>query len=183
MTSRPRSARKTTEPPERPPTFSGFVVRLLLYLFLASLLFSIGGIHERMGPIQRAMARVVAAGGNWLGANATVEGTIIKSPHAALEINHECTGVFVLLVYGMFVLAYPAPWLHRASGIAIGWTTLTAINIARLMVLTVIASKYPDWFGYFHEYFFQGLFIALLAALASVWTEQVRRATVGRISA
>jgi archaeosortase B (VPXXXP-CTERM-specific) len=173
-----------TSPPgsERPPGFAGFVVRLLLYLFLASLLFSLGGLHRRMLPIQEAMVSVVVAGANLLGAKATVAGTIIKAQHAALEINHECTGVFVLLVYMMFVLAYPAPWLQRLSGIAIGIATLTGINIARLIVLTVIADRYPDWFAYFHEYFFQGLFIALLAFLASVWTEQVRRATVGRLS-
>ena len=183
MTSRRRPERPATPPPERPPTFAGFVVRLLLYLFLSSLAFSLGGVHQRMGPIQEAMAKIVAAGANLLGADASVDGSIVRARHAALEINHECTGVFVLLVYSMFVLAYPAPWPQRASGIAIGLSTLTAINIARLIVLTLIASKYPDWFAYFHEYFFQGLFIALLAILALTWTEQVRRATVGRLSA
>ncbi len=182
MSPRPRSERQGTPPPAPPPSFTGFVLRLLIYLFAASLLFSLGGLHQRMAPIQEAICTVVSGAANLFGANVTVVGTIIKSPHAALEINHECTAVFVLIVYGMFVLAYPAPWLHRATGILIGFTTLTAINIARLVVLTVIASKYPDWFGYFHEYFFQGLFIALLAILASMWTEQVRRATVGRIS-
>ena len=157
-------------------------MRLLVYLFAASLLFSLGGLHQRMGPVQEAMARIVGAGANLLGADAQVGGSIIRTEHAALEINHECTAVFVLLVYTMFVLAYPAPWTHRLSGIAIGLSTLTAINIARLIILTVIASRYPDWFAYFHEYFFQGLFIALLAFLASMWTEQVRRATVGRLS-
>ena len=73
-------------------------------------------------------------------------------------------------------------WRRRLRALAIGLSTLTAINIARLIILTVIASRYPDWFAYFHEYFFQGLFIALLAFLASMWTEQVRRATVGRLS-
>jgi archaeosortase B (VPXXXP-CTERM-specific) len=170
-------------PAERPPSFAGFVLRLALYLFAASLLFSVGGLHQHMAPIQARMADLVAGGANLFGANATVVGTVIKSPHAALEINHECTAVFVLLVYGAFVLAYPAPWAQRASGVGIGIGALTAINIARLIVLTVIASKYPDWFGYFHEYFFQGLFIALLAVLALDWTEQVRRAAVGRISA
>jgi exosortase/archaeosortase family protein len=158
------------------------VTRLLVYLFAASLLFSLGGLHQRMVPIQEAMAKIVAAGANLLGADVAIEGVIVKSPHAALEINHECTAVFVLIVYGTFVLAYPAPWRHRATGILVGLTTLTAINVARLIVLTVIASKYPSWFAYFHEYFFQGLFIALLAILASIWTEQVRRATVGRLS-
>jgi archaeosortase B (VPXXXP-CTERM-specific) len=175
----PRRERQAT-PLKRPPTFSGFVLRLMLYLFAASLLFSLGGLHQRLLPVQQAMASVVGYGANLLGADASVED--IKSPHAALEINHECTGVFVLVVYATFVLAYPAPWIQRLSGIVIGISTLMAINVARLIVLTVIASKYPSWFGYFHEYFFQGLFIALLALLASIWTEQVRRATVDRIS-
>jgi archaeosortase B (VPXXXP-CTERM-specific) len=124
----------------------------------------------------------VTAGANLLGAGAEVESTIIRARYAALDINHECTGIFVLLVYAMFVLAYPAPWGHRVSGIAIGFGVLMAINLGRLVVLTLIASNYPSWFAYFHEYFFQGLFIALLAFLASLWTEQVRRATVGRLS-
>ncbi|MFN8643120.1 MAG: exosortase/archaeosortase family protein [Candidatus Binatia bacterium] len=164
-----------------PPSFSGFVVRLLAYLFLASLAFSIGELHLHMRPIQTAMAALVTAAANAVGADATAAGTIITTPHAALEINHECTAVFVLLVYGMFVLAYPAPWGQRLRGIAVGFVALTAINLARLAALTVIASRFPDWFAYFHEYFFQGLFIALLAVLASLWTEQVRRASLPRV--
>ena len=165
-----------------PPTFAGFVIRLLLYLFLSSLAFSLGQLHLHMHPVQQGMASIVTAGANLFGANATVDDTIIKTSHAALEINHECTGVFVLLVYSMFVLAYPAPWAQRASGIVIGISVLTVVNLVRLSILTLIASHYPDWFPYFHEYFFQGLFIALLAFLASLWTEQVRRATVRGLS-
>jgi archaeosortase B (VPXXXP-CTERM-specific) len=164
------------------PSFAAFTVRLLSYLFLVSLLFSLGGLHTRMGPLQRVIARVAAAGANELGAQATVNGTVIRMDKAALEINHECTGVFVLLVYAMFVLAYPAPWRQRLSGITFGVLFLTLVNIARLVALTWIASKKPALFAYFHEYFFQGVFVALLAFLASVWTEQVRRATLRRVS-
>ena len=163
------------------PSFSGFLIRLLGYLFLASLAFSLGNLHLHMRPIQEWMARFATAGANLFGAGAVVQGSIINANHAALDINHECTGVFVLIVYAMFVLAYPAPWWHRLSGIAIGFAVLTTVNLARLVGLTVVASHYPSWFAYFHEYFFQGLFIALLAFLASLWTEQVRRATVGRV--
>lgn len=168
---------------QRPPTFSGFVVRLLAYLFIASLAFSIGELHLHMRPIQTAMAAIVTWMANLFNASATVSGTIISTPHNALDINHECTGVFVLLVYAMFVLAYPASWAQRLRGIAIGFVTLTVINLLRLAALTIIASEFPDWFAYFHEYFFQGLFIALLAVLASLWTEQVRRATVRQLPA
>lgn len=168
---------------DQPPSFAAFTVRLLVYLFLVSLLFSLGGVHTRMGPVQRSIAQIAAAGANRLGAEAKVSGTVIRLDRAALEINHECTGIFVLLVYAMFVLAYPAPWRQRLSGITSGAVLLTAVNIIRLIALTWIASKKPDLFAYFHEYFFQGVFVALLAFLASIWTEQVRRATLRQVSA
>lgn len=183
MATRTRPATAPSPPSAAPPpSFAGFVLRLMLYLFGASLLFSLGNLHVHMLPVQEAMASIVTAGANLLGAGATVASTIIRAKSTALEINHECTGVFVLVVYAAFVLAYPAPAWQRASGIAIGFGTLLGVNIARLILLTVIASSYPEWFAYFHEYFFQGLFIALLAFLASVWTEQVRRAAVSRVS-
>ncbi len=165
------------------PSFSGFAVRLLLYLFLVSLLLSLGGIHQALLPVQRWMAWFAATGARGLGAGATVADTIIRTEHAALDINHECTGIFVLLVYTMFVLAYPAPWRQRFAGTLIGWVTLLTINLARLVILTFIASQKPAWFAYFHEIFFQGLFIGILAILATIWTEQVRRATIPRVPA
>lgn len=173
--SRPR-------PAKGPPTFSGFAVRLALYLFAASLLFSIGGLHQHLLPLQKAMAATVSAGANLLGARSTQRASVVQLDQAALEINHECTGIFVLLVYAVFVVAYPAPWLQRASGILVGAVVLMLVNVSRLIALTVIVSRYPSMFGYFHEYFFQGVFIALLAALASVWTEQVRRAAERTVS-
>jgi exosortase/archaeosortase family protein len=155
---------------------------LFLYLFLVSLLFSLAGLHTALHPVQQWMAGFAAAGARILGADATAVETIIRTEHAALDINHECTGIFVLLVYTMFVLAYPAPWRQRAFGSLVGWVTLLTINLARLVLLTVIASRKPDWFAYFHEIFFQGLFIGILAILATIWTEQVRRATLARVS-
>jgi len=165
----------------KPPTFSGFALRLFVYLFLISLLFSLGGLHTALRPVQQWMAAFAAGGARLLGASATVADTIVRTEHAALDINHECTGVFVLLVYTMFVLAYPAPWRQRATGSLVGWVTLLAINLVRLVILTVIASQKPAWFAYFHEIFFQGLFIGILAILATIWTEQVRRATLDRV--
>lgn len=161
--------------------FTLFAMRLIGYLFAVSLLFSLGALHQRLGPVQNTMASVVTAGANVLGANATVLNSIIRLESAALDINHECTGIFVLLVYLTFVLAYPASWTQRLRGIAVGIVVLMGVNIARLIALTVIASRFPGWFAYFHEYFFQGVFIALLAFLASIWTEQVRRATLSSV--
>jgi len=182
MTRRKHKTGSGRQPGSAPPTFTGFAARLLLYLFLVSLLFSLGNLHLKMRPLQEIMAAAVVAGANVLGAGARVNGSVIHAGQAALDINHECTGVFVLLVYAMFVLAYPAPWSNRVGGIFLGTVVLTVVNIGRLILLTFVASRRPSWFGYLHEYFFQGLFIAILAFLASLWTEQVRRATHRHVS-
>jgi len=160
------------------PTFAGFAVRLLAYLFATSLLFSLAGLHLYLVPVQSAIASVVTAGANLLGGDVRVYGPIIDVTRIKLEVNHECTAVFVLLVYAAFVLAYPAPWKSRLLGIVVGAVVLTAVNISRLIALTLIAQSRPELFNYLHEYFFQGVFIALLAVLASLWTEQVRRASL-----
>lgn len=170
-----------SRPAAPPPTYTGFTTRLFAYLFLLSLCFSLGGLQNHLGPLQRAIASGVGAVARGLGEAADTHGSIIQLPGKALEINHECTGIFVLLVYSTFVLAYPATWPQRASGIASGWAALLTINFARLVALTLIAARRPTWFDYSHEYFFQGLFIAVLAFLGSVWTEQVRRAVVSRV--
>lgn len=165
-----------------PPSFAAFAARLLLYLFLTSLLFSVFQLHQHLRAVQEWMAATAVAGAQVLGASATLRGTVIQLSDVALDINHECTGVFVLLVYSVFVLAYPAPWMLRAAGLALGTTVLTAVNLGRLILLTFIASRRPELFEYFHEYFFQGVFIALMAYLGTMWTEQVRRAVVVRVS-
>lgn len=164
-----------------PPSFVAFAARLLLYLFLTSLLFSVLQMHEHLRAVQEWLAATAVAGARVLGAAATVKGSLIQLSEAALDINHECTGIFVLLVYSVFVVAYPAPWIQRAAGLALGISVLTAVNVARLILLTFIASRRPDLFDYFHEYFFQGVFIALMAYLGTMWTEQVRRAVVDRV--
>lgn len=164
------------------PTFAGFAVRLLAYLFAISLLFSVGELYRHMLPLQSFLASTVTAGANLFGAGVQVRGPIIDVTELKLEINHECTAIFVLLVYVAFVFAYPAPWKSRLVGIGVGAFVLTGVNIGRLIVLTLIARSRPDLFNYVHEYFFQGVFIALLAVLASLWTEQVRRAAVVRLA-
>ena len=45
-----------------------------------------------------------------------------------LHINHECTGIFVLMLFASFVLAYPTSWRARLVGLGIGLPALFAIN-------------------------------------------------------
>jgi archaeosortase B (VPXXXP-CTERM-specific) len=158
------------------------VARFLGYLFAASLAFSLGKAHEYLEPAQAAIAYAAVVGARLLGDEAVADGSFIHiQGYPALFINHECTGIFVLVIYAAFLLAYPAGWLARFGGIAMGIVVLQIVNVARLSVLTVVASRWPSLFDYFHEYVWQGIFVALLALLVATWIDWVnRKAAVSR---
>lgn len=154
------------------------VARFLGYLFAASLAFSLGNAHRYLEPLQAAIAWSAVQGARAFGDSATAEGAFINiHDYPAIFINHECTGIFVLVIYAAFLLAYPAPWSRRLAGIAVGVIVLQAVNVARLIALTLIASRWPELFDYFHEYIWQGIFVAMLALLVATWIDTVNRKT------
>ena len=91
-----------------------------------------------------------------------------------IDINYECTGLYVLMILFTFLLAYPASWVARLAGATIGLVALTTINILRISVLIGIAEWQPDLFAYFHEYIWQGVFLILVIAYAMTWVEYVQ---------
>ena len=171
----------STGAPQSPPAGSNrpfylLVAKFLGILFLASLAFSMFKAHEYLEPMQAAIASGAAFGARVLGDNASSQGAYIEVQDTpAIFINHECTGIYVLVIYVAFLLAYPASWLKRLVGIAVGIAVLEGVNVARLSFLTMIASRWPSLFDYFHEYVWQGIFVAMLALLVAVWIDNVNR--------
>jgi exosortase/archaeosortase family protein len=103
-----------------------------------------------------------------------VNGNMITVGALSLNINHECTGVFVFFVLTSFIAAYPAPISAKAVGIAVGIIALTLVNVIRIVTLVRVVEFYPGLFPYFHEYVWQGAFLMLVAVYAISWVEWVR---------
>jgi exosortase/archaeosortase family protein len=155
-------------PPQR------FAVRFFLFLILASVLAWAVALPDQLGPVQRALA----ASATWLaglsGSAATVFADKIQVGSLTIDINYECTGVYVLLILCVFLLAYPASWRARAAGAGLGIAALTLLNIFRIAVLVRVAETEPALFDYLHEYVWQGLFLVLTVAYAMTWVERTR---------
>ena len=104
-----------------------------------------------------------------------VDGHFISVRGMTLNINHECTGVFVLFVLVSFIGAYPAGWKEKGLGILFGVTALSLINVVRIATLVRVVEFYPAAFDYFHEYVWQGAFLMLVTLYAITWVEWARR--------
>ena len=150
----------------------------LFFLFLLgfSALTVLTSLQNHLGVLENGIAYAATGIARATGSVATLsDGRFIAVPGARLEINHECTGVFVLFVLVSFIAAYPAPWLSKINGLLIGIIGLSLINIIRIATLVRLAEFYPSLFAYFHEYVWQGAFLMLVTLYAITWVEWARR--------
>lgn len=151
-----------------------FGLRFFAFLVLASVFAWAVTLPIRLGPAQRAIAGAATWLASLAGSTAHLREDQISASGLIIDINYECTGVYVLLILFVFLLAYPASWRARLSGAAIGVVALTALNIFRIAVLVRVAELQPALFGYLHEYVWQGIFLVLTIAYAMSWVERAR---------
>jgi exosortase/archaeosortase family protein len=155
------------------------VVRFTVLFFLFLLGFSVLSVLTALQNHLHIFEIGIAEAATWMahrvGSAATVNENLITVSGLTLDINHECTGVFVLFVLASFVAAYPARLGAKAIGIIIGVTMLSAINVVRVATLVRVVEFYPSLFVYFHEYVWQGTFLMLVTLYAVTWVEWVRR--------
>jgi exosortase/archaeosortase family protein len=149
----------------------------LFFLFLVG--FSVLSVATNLQNHLQVAERSIAASATWMahlaGSAAVLSGNLITVSGMTLEINHECTGVFVLFVLASFIGAYPATLKAKTIGLVIGVTVLSFINVTRIATLVRIVEFEPRAFDYFHEYVWQGAFLMLVTLYAMTWVEWTRR--------
>ncbi len=155
----------------RPQKFGLRFVSLLILVSIATWAIN---LPTRLTALQKALAQSAAWIANATGSGNRVLGDKIFVPGMTIDINYECTGAYVLLLLGTFLVAYPARWSQRLAGLVIGVSALTILNAFRIAVLIRIAEIRPDLFLYFHEYVWQGIFLVLVIVYAMHWVEKVQ---------
>ena len=154
------------------PPGLGFALRFFAYLLLFSVVFWYFSLHQHLGPVQRRIAALSALGARAVGGQAIARGEDIVVLAMTLTVNHECTGIFVCMLYVAFVLAFPVRWRGRVIGLAIGIAGIFVANVLRLAMLARVVEIYPQAFFYLHEYVWQGLFTVFVLLGAIAWAER-----------
>jgi len=149
----------------------------LFFLFLIG--FSVLSVATNLQNHLHLAEIGLAQSATWMaqrvGSAAVATGNLIAVSGLTLDINHECTGVFVLFVLISFIGAYPATLRAKATGAVIGVTLLSLVNILRVATLVRVVEFRPALFVYFHEYVWQGAFLMLVTLYAVTWVEWVQR--------
>lgn len=86
-----------------------------------------------------------------------------------VEIIGECAGIYEVFIFASCVLAYPAPARAKVLGLPFGIASIYAFNLGRILCLLVVGRHAPEFFDFFHLYFWQSTLIVLVAGVWFAW--------------
>ena len=97
----------------------------------------------------------------------------------AVSIEAGCNGVEATLVLLAAMLAFPAPWKHKAVGLVIGILAVQLLNILRVISLFYLGQWNYDVFEWAHLYVWQALIMLDVLIVWLVWVRTLPRSGDG----
>ena len=151
-----------------------FLVLFVLLLAGSFTLISINWVNDHaVEPFTAAIARLSGAALNLLGQHVTMRGTVIQGRPFAVNIRNGCNGVEAMLIFLSAVLAFPAPWRSRLSGLALGILAIQLINLVRVVSLYLTGAYLPRIFNASHTVIWQSVVILFGVLLWVYWANHL----------
>jgi exosortase H (IPTLxxWG-CTERM-specific) len=121
-------------------------------------------------PWTEALARVSAALITVFDPSVTVAGKVLQAKGGfAVSIEAGCNGIEAAIVLIAAMLAFPAPWKHRAIGIAAGLAAVQVLNVVRVVSLFYLGQWSFAAFEWAHLYLWQALIMLDVLVVWLVW--------------
>jgi len=153
----------------------------VLFLVILGALFA----AELTAPVQsafvlpwtEALVRVSRALTLLFDPRVIASGKILQSTTNSFAISVEagCNGIEAAIILVAAMLAFPAPWKHRAIGILAGAVTVQALNVVRVVSLFYLGQWSTTAFAWAHNYLWQTLIMLDVLIVWLVWIRALRR--------
>lgn len=150
-----------------------FLVVFGLLLAGSFTLLSLNWVNDHVVvPFTAGVAKVSGVTLNLLGQDVTMEGTVVRSPRFAVNIENGCNGVETMLIFMAAVLAFPSSWRSRLAGLGIGLVAIQGINLVRVVALFLTGAYFPSFFDASHTVLWQTLVILSGVLLWLLWASR-----------
>jgi archaeosortase B (VPXXXP-CTERM-specific) len=90
-----------------------------------------------------------------------------------LVVITECTGLYTTIIYFSIIGAYPARLGDKALGLLIGIPSIHALNLARMVFISLVLYHRPELFDLFHGYLWQVGFVIFMLLLVILWMGKI----------
>lgn len=93
----------------------------------------------------------------------------------AVSIEAGCNGIEAAIILIAAMLAFPAPWKHRAIGVLAGLAAVQALNVLRVISLFYLGQWNLKVFEWAHLYVWQGLIMLDVLIVWLIWIRTLPR--------
>lgn len=99
---------------------------------------------------------------------------ITSAPRDAVAVDLSCTGADAMALCLGAILAFPATWLRRLGGCAVGLALIAVLNTARIGSLSLLTGS-RDLFQLLHLYLWPAAIIVVTAGFVFLWMSSAGR--------
>ena len=124
-------------------------------------------------PFTSLVATAGGAACRLFGEPTVMKGTAISSPRFAVNIRNGCNGLETVFIFAAAVLAFPAPWKNRLTGLAAGIVLIQLFNLVRIVSLFYIGIHFPRIFEDWHTVVWQVLVVLFGFLLFLLWAARL----------
>ena len=106
-----------------------------------------------------------------------VQGSDIRNSQTgyAVSIKAGCNGVEAAMILAAAILAYPAPWLKKLTGMVIGVLAIQILNVVRIISLYYLGAWSQRALDIAHLYVWPGLIILDALVIFLLWIHWLGR--------
>ena len=122
-------------------------------------------------PWTEALVRISVGIATLFDSHVAAAGRILRSTANGFAVSIEagCNGIEAAIVLIAAMLAFPAPWRHRAIGILVGLCAVQALNVLRVISLFYLGQWNASAFEWAHLYVWQALIMLDVLVVWLVW--------------
>jgi exosortase/archaeosortase family protein len=147
-----------------------FILRFAAFTAVFSLVQLFPGWDHLVDRYLSGLAVQVKGVLGFIGQPVQIEGTSVFSPDFRMTIVPHCSALGIILFYSAAVMAFPAPRLKKAVGLALGLAAIYLLNMVRITTLYLTGVRWPAWFQGVHEELWPSLLIVGTLLICGAWT-------------
>ena len=89
-----------------------------------------------------------------------------------LWIGDRCDGLSVMVVFALFIAAFPGPWKHKPWFALLGVLLIHAMNVLRVVALCYVVTIDYELLNFQHDYTFQVVVYGCVLLLWYIWVKR-----------
>ncbi len=103
--------------------------------------------------------------------NVATAGKVVRSTvnGFAVSIEPGCNGVEAMIVLLAAIMAFPAPFLHKITGLLWGFMAIQGMNLLRIISLFYLGQWSQELFDWAHLYIWQALIMLDALVVFLIW--------------